>query len=102
MLIGYARTSTLDQKASIEAQVRDLNAIGCEKVFEEQVSSVRSLWSDQPRPQSQDLPPLDGTLSVAAGQRGGKVRLACLNRPRACESSRCLPDCVSMKWCIDF
>lgn len=40
MLIGYARTSTLDQKASIEAQVRDLTAQGCEKVFQEQVSSV--------------------------------------------------------------
>ena len=40
MLIGYARTSTLDQKASIEAQVRDLTAAGCEKVFLEQVSSV--------------------------------------------------------------
>jgi DNA invertase Pin-like site-specific DNA recombinase len=40
MLIGYARTSTLDQKASLEAQVRDLSAAGCEKVFEEQVSSV--------------------------------------------------------------
>lgn len=40
MLIGYARTSTLDQKASIEAQERDLRAIGCEKVFVEQVSSV--------------------------------------------------------------
>jgi DNA invertase Pin-like site-specific DNA recombinase len=40
MLIGYARTSTLDQKASLEAQVRDLNAAGCDKVFEEQVSSV--------------------------------------------------------------
>lgn len=40
MLIGYARTSTLDQRASIEAQVRDLTAVGCEKVFSEQVSSV--------------------------------------------------------------
>lgn len=40
MLIGYARTSTLDQTASIEAQERDLAAIGCEKVFREQVSSV--------------------------------------------------------------
>ena len=28
MLIGYARTSTLDQKASIDAQVRDLKAAG--------------------------------------------------------------------------
>lgn len=40
MLIGYARTSTLDQKAGIEAQVRDLQAIGCDKLFQEQVSSV--------------------------------------------------------------
>ena len=40
MLVGYARTSTLDQKASIEAQVRDLTAAGCEKIFQEQVSSV--------------------------------------------------------------
>ena len=40
MLIGYARTTTVDQKASIEAQVRDLNAVGCEKLFSEQVSSV--------------------------------------------------------------
>ena len=40
MLVGYARTSTLDQKASIEAQARDLNAVGCEKLFSEQVSSV--------------------------------------------------------------
>ena len=40
MLIGYARTSTLDQKAGIEAQVRDLQAAGCDKLFQEQVSSV--------------------------------------------------------------
>lgn len=40
MLIGYARTSTLDQKASIEGQERDLLAVGCGKVFKEQVSSV--------------------------------------------------------------
>lgn len=40
MLVGYARTSTLDQKAGLEAQLRDLKAEGCEKVFTEQVSSV--------------------------------------------------------------
>lgn len=40
MLIGYARTSTLDQTAGLEGQLRDLKAAGCEKVFEEQVSSV--------------------------------------------------------------
>lgn len=40
MLIGYARTSTLDQEAGLEAQLRDLNALGCKKVFKEQTSSV--------------------------------------------------------------
>lgn len=40
MNIGYARTSTLDQRASIEIQVRQLTEAGCEKVFQEQVSSV--------------------------------------------------------------
>jgi len=40
MIIGYARTSTLDQKAGLEAQQRDLATAGCEKVFTEQVSSV--------------------------------------------------------------
>ena len=40
MLIGYARTSTLEQLAGLEAQQRDLKEYGCEKVFTEQVSSV--------------------------------------------------------------
>jgi DNA invertase Pin-like site-specific DNA recombinase len=40
MLIGYARTSTLDQTAGLDAQQRDLAAAGCERVYVEQVSSV--------------------------------------------------------------
>lgn len=40
MLIGYARTSTLEQEAGLEAQVRDLTDLKCEKVFQEQASSV--------------------------------------------------------------
>ena len=39
-IIGYARTSTVEQLAGLEAQRRDLATAGCEKVFEEQVSSV--------------------------------------------------------------
>ncbi|WP_062015088.1 recombinase family protein [Aureimonas sp. AU4] len=42
MLIGYARTSTLDQEAGLEAQERDLERLGCDRVFSEQVSSVGS------------------------------------------------------------
>jgi len=39
-MIGYARTSTIDQKAGLEAQQRDLMAAGCTKVFSEHLSSV--------------------------------------------------------------
>ena len=39
-LVGYARTSTTDQKAGLAAQLRDLNAAGCTKVFHEELSSV--------------------------------------------------------------
>lgn len=42
MLIGYARTSTQDQKYSLEAQKEKLDAAGCEKLFSEEVSSVDS------------------------------------------------------------
>lgn len=40
MQIGYARTSTVDQVAGFEAQLRDLKAEGCERLYQEQVSSV--------------------------------------------------------------
>lgn len=40
MIVGYARTSTADQMAGLQAQIRDLEAAGAEKVFAEQVSSV--------------------------------------------------------------
>jgi len=42
MLIGYARTSTLEQVAGLESQRASLTAIGCERVYEEQISSVAS------------------------------------------------------------
>ncbi|WP_363350171.1 recombinase family protein [Methylocystis echinoides] len=41
MLVGYARTSTTEQAAGLEAQRRDLLACGCDEVFEELVSSVQ-------------------------------------------------------------
>ena len=42
MLVGYARTSTIEQTAGLEAQLRDLTAQGCEKIFSEQVSSINA------------------------------------------------------------
>jgi DNA invertase Pin-like site-specific DNA recombinase len=40
ILVGYARTSSAEQQAGLEAQERDLKAAGVEKLFTEQVSSV--------------------------------------------------------------
>jgi DNA invertase Pin-like site-specific DNA recombinase len=46
MKVGYARTSTIEQVAGLEAQVRELTAMGCEKIFQENGSGV-----DMQRPQ---------------------------------------------------
>jgi hypothetical protein len=40
MIIGYSRTSTIDQTAGFEAQLRELEGVKCENVFREQVSSL--------------------------------------------------------------
>lgn len=42
MRIGYARTSTNNQKYSLEDQVEKLTNSGCEKIFSEEISSVSS------------------------------------------------------------
>ena len=39
-IIGYGRTSTVEQVAGLEAQQRDLEAAGCVRLFSERVSSV--------------------------------------------------------------
>jgi DNA invertase Pin-like site-specific DNA recombinase len=39
-IVGYARTSTAEQDAGLEAQKRDLQAAGCTRTFGEKVSSV--------------------------------------------------------------
>ena len=40
MILGYARTSTTEQIAGLEAQERDLCAAGVERIFGEQTSSI--------------------------------------------------------------
>ncbi len=39
-IVGYARTSTIEQEAGLAAQERDLRAVGCTRIFAEQISSV--------------------------------------------------------------
>ena len=41
MKIGYARTSTVDQKYSLEDQIERLESQGCEKIFSVKVSSIQ-------------------------------------------------------------
>jgi DNA invertase Pin-like site-specific DNA recombinase len=40
MLVGYARTSSAEQRAGFEAQLRDLKTLGVHKLFSEQTSAV--------------------------------------------------------------
>jgi DNA invertase Pin-like site-specific DNA recombinase len=40
MIVGYARTSSVEQVAGFDAQIVELEKIGCTKIFKEQVSSV--------------------------------------------------------------
>jgi DNA invertase Pin-like site-specific DNA recombinase len=40
MLIGYVRTSTVEQQAGFDAQIVELKKAGCERLFREHVSSV--------------------------------------------------------------
>jgi DNA invertase Pin-like site-specific DNA recombinase len=47
VVVGYARTSTIEQVAGFEAQLAELERAGCEKIFKEQVSSVDVVARDQ-------------------------------------------------------
>ena len=40
MIVGYARTSTANQVAGLEGQIRDLEVAGCDRIFSEQTSAV--------------------------------------------------------------
>jgi len=40
MICGYSRVSTAEQRAGLDAQTRDLQAAGCERIWSEQTSSV--------------------------------------------------------------
>jgi DNA invertase Pin-like site-specific DNA recombinase len=40
MLVGYARTSTIDQAAGFNDQAEQLRKLGVERIFQEQVSAV--------------------------------------------------------------
>jgi DNA invertase Pin-like site-specific DNA recombinase len=39
-MVGYGQTSTVDQQAGLDAQIRDLRAAGCEEIFSEQASAL--------------------------------------------------------------
>jgi hypothetical protein len=70
MLIGYARTSTLEQEAGLEAQRRELTALGVQRLFTEQTSSpARAGLFAVTRPcrgyaKASALPPMDRSRST--------------------------------------
>ena len=43
MIIGYARTSTVEQVSGFESQIKELQKADCEKIFREQISSIAIL-----------------------------------------------------------
>jgi len=47
-VVGYARTSTTDQQAGLDAQIAELQAAGCTRIFSEQLSGA-----DTARPELQ-------------------------------------------------
>jgi DNA invertase Pin-like site-specific DNA recombinase len=46
ILVGYARTSTCNQQAGLDAQLRDLKAIGCEEMLERRREGVAKARAD--------------------------------------------------------
>jgi len=79
MLIGYCRTSTLDQKYGLEAQIDALNEQGVEKVFSEQVSSV----GDRPEQKNAlDAPAEDGSITFSRIH----LQIFCSFQTRNCQS----------------
>ena len=71
MLIGYARTSTRNQKYSLEDQIEKLTLKGCEKIFSEEISSVSS-----------NRPEFEKSLEFARDGDSGKKRM-CRSAERA-------------------
>jgi DNA invertase Pin-like site-specific DNA recombinase len=41
MILGYARTSTAEQVAGLDAQIRELKSAGCERILHEHASAVK-------------------------------------------------------------
>lgn len=82
-LVGYARTSTTDQKAGLAAQQRDLAAAGCVRIFHEELSSLATK-----RPQLEaalDYVREGDTLIVAKPDRLARSTLDLLNIAKALE-----------------
>ena len=80
MLIGIARTSTIEQVAGLEAQVQALREYGCERVYQEQVSSVA---------EREQL-----TLALDSLRSGDK--LVCTKLDRLCRSVKHLGEVIEL------
>src|SRR3954468_19563473 len=83
--LGYARTSTRDQEAGLQAQIRDLIAAGCAErdIYTEQASSVRE------RPELVNRRGTGPLIGIQSGPLyGGRDRFVPVANGRAPRASR--------------
>lgn len=94
MLVGYARTSTTEQKTGLADQVAELTRLGCERVFEEHGSGV-----DNERPklrQAMDFVRAGDVLVVTKPDRIARSAIDLLNTVKAAQDKGCEVRIVSL------
>lgn len=94
MLVGYARTSTTEQKAGLADQVAELTRLGCERVFEEHGSGV-----DNERPklrEAMDFVRAGDVLVVTKPDRIARSAIDLLNTVKTIQAKGCEVRIVSL------
>lgn len=94
MLVGYARTSTTEQKAGLADQAAELTRLGCERVFEEHGSGV-----DNERPklrEAMDFVRAGDVLVVTKPDRIARSAIDLLNTVKTIQAKGCEVRIVSL------
>lgn len=87
-LIGYARTSTVEQEAGLEAQQRELEALGCKRVYAEQISGAIPAGQRPKLREALDYLRDGDTLVVTKADRLARSTLDLLSLVRDLEAHR--------------
>lgn len=86
--IGYARTSTVEQEAGLEAQQRELEALGCKRVYAEQISGAIPAGQRPKLREALDYLRDGDTLVVTKADRLARSTLDLLSLVRDLEAHR--------------